>query len=331
MISNIGASTRIENARCTDLDVAWMDTVIKSEPHLEYVNKERLIKDKLSKDKERSIEEVAGYRNAFQIVVSSADDFYPLSISQVKGLHREMLKYFQGAGYHHGDFKTMPNSVQETDLSTGLRRTVLATADPGIITETAMADLLSWYNAEAKQTPWPVAVAVEFVFRFLAVHPFQDGNGRLSRLLFHAAIMASGDPGLRAGALYCAIDRTIEQSRKKYYFVLQSCSDGKFSPDPAEYSYGVFLNYIIDVLTKSAHNFHHYSAKFDHYCELSQTALKILECFRNEPEQSLSTGALIEQARAPRRTVIYSLNLLLKKDFIQRLGRGAAIRYRLVF
>ena len=61
---NIGASTRIENALLTDIEIEWINTVIKTEPHLEYANRERFIKSKLSKDKSRSIEEVAGCRNA---------------------------------------------------------------------------------------------------------------------------------------------------------------------------------------------------------------------------------------------------------------------------
>ena len=331
IISNIGASTRIENALLTDIEVEWVDTVIKTEPHLEYVNRERYIKDKLSKDKERSVEEVAGYRNALLLVFFSPEEFHSLSVSAIKGLHREMLKYYRHADYHLGDFKTIPNTVLETDLTTGQSTTVLKTADPGIITETAMAELVSWYNEEINENPWTVAVAVELVFRFLAIHPFQDGNGRLSRLLFHAALMAPPHSTFRRSEPLCAIDRTIEQSRKQYYHVLRRCSDGAFSPDPAQYSYEYFLDYMIEALGHSTENFTYYCRKYEHHQELSDASLRILSCFKSEPERLLTTRELVDRAEMPRRTVIYSLNRLLDTGFIQRQGKGAASRYRLIF
>jgi Fic family protein len=242
-----------------------------------------------------------------------------------------MLRYYSSAEYHAGDFKTVPNTVVETDSVTGRQRTVLKTADPGIATETAMADLVSWYNEEVDANAATIAVAVEFVFRFLAIHPFQDGNGRLSRLLFHAALMAPKESPFRQSAPLCAIDRAIERSRSTYYRVLQRCSGGVFNADPAAYEYAHFLDYMVDVLAESQKNFSHYCEKFDRFQGLSDTALRILECFRDAPEHLMTTGMLIERTSVPRRTVIYSLNSLVAAGFVQSLGSGAGRRYRLVF
>jgi Fic family protein len=66
---------------------------------------------------------------------------------------------------------------------------VLEPSPPGIITATAMAELINWYNTAIHDYPWPILVATEFVFRFLAIHPFQDGNGRLGRALFILAFI----------------------------------------------------------------------------------------------------------------------------------------------
>jgi Fic family protein len=181
------------------------------------------------------------------------------------------------------------------------------------------------------ENPWVIAVAAEFVFRFLAIHPFQDGNGRLSRLLFHLALMARENSVYRGSAPLCAIDRTIEQSRKRYYYVLQRCSDGVFSPDPGAYRYAFFLDYLIEVLEKSLENFSYYEKKYEHYQQLSKTALRILNCFKSEPEQSFATGAIVELSGIPRRTAVYSLNTLLDYGFVNREGKGRGSRYRLVF
>jgi Fic family protein len=331
MISNIGASTRIENAVLTDVEIEWIDTVLKSEPHLEFANREAFIADKLSQDKQRSIEEVAGYRNAIQIAFLSPEAFQPMSVSAIKGMHREMLRYYADASHHQGDFKTVPNTVLEIDHATGRQRTVLKTADPGAITETAMADLAAWYNEQMPTDPWVVPTAVEFVYRFLVIHPFEDGNGRVSRLLFHCALMAPARSAFRHSAPLCAIDRAIEQTRRSYYHVLARCSGGVFSPDPSAYDYSFFLDYMIDILERSHENFNRCRERYRRLHDLPEAALKVLSCFRSEPELQLTTRDLIERTSIPRRTVVYSANKLLAGGFIQRHGKGPASRYRLVF
>lgn len=330
-ISNIGASTRIENALLTDVEIEWIDTLIKTEPHMEFANQERFIKDKLSKDKERSVEEVAGYRNALGIILSSSDDFYPLRVSQIKGLHREMLRYFRETDYHRGDFKTVPNTVLETHFATGRQTVILKTAGPGIATDASMEELVAWYNGCIREYPWTVAVAVEFVFRFLAIHPFQDGNGRLSRLLFLLALLAPPDSVFRKVVPLCGIDRTIEQTRKTYYYVLRQCSNGIFQVDPGSYRYGYFLDYMTGILAKGPENLTFYADKYERYRDLSASALKALALFKSEPERELKTGELVRHTGMARRTMVHVLAGLVTAGFISRSGRGAGSRYRLRF
>ncbi len=331
MISNIGASTRIENAILTDIEIEWIDTIIASEDHEEYKNQELYIKHKFSRDKARSIEEVAGYRDAIKIVMNLYHDFYPLSVHQIKGLHRELLKYYSQAQFHYGDFKTQPNSVIETNHQTGIKRVVLKTADPGTITETSMADLVSWYNDQIKSSPWPVAVATEMVFRFLAIHPFQDGNGRLARLLFFLALLSAEDENWVKVVPFMAWDRNIEQQRSKYYLVLRKSSGGQFKINPAKYQYAYLYDFMSGILSASLRNCDHYSDKYDNFCKLSQTAQKILTVFKDEPERNIKISNILAKLRLPRRTTLYSLNQLKKFGFIQKLGAGAGVRYQLIF
>lgn len=331
MISNIGASTRIENAILTDIEIEWIDTIIASEDHEAYKNQELYIKHKFSQDKARSIEEVAGYRDAIKIVMNLYHDFYPLSLHQIKGLHRELLKYYSQAQYHYGDFKTQPNSVIETNHQTGTKRVVLKTADPGTITETSIADLVSWYNDQIKSSPWPVAVATELVFRFLAIHPFQDGNGRLARLLFFLALLSAEDENWEKVVPFMAWDRNIEQQRTKYYLVLRKSSGGQFRINPAKYQYAYLYDFMSEILSASLRNCDHYSNKYDNFCKLSQTAQNILMVFKDEPERNIKISNILAKLNLPRRTTLYSLNQLKKFGFIQKLGAGAGVRYQLIF
>ena len=80
-----------------------------------------------------------------------------------------------------------------------------------------MADLIAWYNRTIREHPWPLLVATEFVFRFLAIHPFQDGNGRLGRALFLLALMQGDDPEFSGVIRFISIDRQIERHRPLYY------------------------------------------------------------------------------------------------------------------
>ncbi|MFC1595795.1 Fic family protein [Candidatus Margulisiibacteriota bacterium] len=331
IISNIGASTRIENAVLTDIEIEWIDTAVVSVESGSYLAKAEPIKNKLSKDKERSIEEVAGYREALAIVYSFYQDYKKMSESAIKGLHRELLKYYSIADYHLGDYKIQSNSVVEKNDLTGKSRTIFQTADPGVITSTQMHDLVTWYSQAADIEPWGISVAVEFIFRFLAIHPFQDGNGRLSRLLFQLILLNSQDENISTIIPYIAIDREIEKTRSEYYQVLRKCSEGIYKTDPAEYNYHYFLDYIINIFNKSLKNIDYYADKYDLYQALTETDLSIYKAFKEMPEKSLQTKNLVSLLHIPRRTVIYALNKLVKDGFLQVLGAGAQKKYKLAF
>ena len=331
MISNIGASTRIENAILTDLEIDWINTEISSVEDSTYKDKEVVIKNKLSKDKERSIEEVVGYREALQIVNSSPQSFIPLRESDIKGLHRELMKYYPRADHHLGNYKTQINSVVEINHKTGTKRSLLKTADPGIETETSMSDLILWFKETLPEDPWCLPTAVEFIFRFLAIHPFQDGNGRLSRLLFQMILMNSESEYFSGVIPYIALDRALEKTRPEYYLVLRKCFGGEFNVDPKKYCYGYLLEYMIKKVAESFCNVDFYSKKYDKLQLLSVNDLKIFHCFKDMPEKYLQTKDIIETLNIPRRTIIYSLNKLVDGGFIQTFGRGPGVKYKITF
>lgn len=328
----VGASTRIENAVLTDPEIDWIDTVLTKDGHPSAFAKNLdLIENKLSKDRERSIEEVVGCRDLLLLVYEQSGDFFPLTESVLRGFHHELLKYYPGASHHLGRYKTVTNSVVERNAKTGEERAVFQTADPGPLTETAMSDLVSWYNQALPTNPWGVAVACELVFRFLAIHPFQDGNGRLGRALFLLALLQSPDKDVSQVARYIAIDRQIERHKREYYAALQRSSSGKYHQDPTEYRYEYFLNYMIKVLKLALDDIAVYRKTYAAIQSLSPAAKAVLEGLKGYPEKRLSTKDLLELTRLPRRTVVYSLGTLIKFGLIQRYGQGAGVRYQIVF
>ncbi|MDL1981431.1 MAG: Fic family protein [Deltaproteobacteria bacterium] len=331
-ISNIGASTRIENAVLTDQEIEWVDTTLNNHGNATaFEEKKSFILDKLSKDRERSVEEVVGCRQVLTTVYLQADELFPLSEVTIRGLHHDLLRYYPKASSYAGGYKTAPNRVVSINHETGEERVVLDPSPPGIITATAMAELINWYNTAIQNYPWAILVATEFVFRFLAIHPFQDGNGRLGRALFILALFHSGDKYLTSITPYIAIDRHIEQSHTLYYSILHQCSEGKFKADHTQYKLEPLAWFFINILESSLADIEIYRKRYNNLQKLSESASTVLNCFRSSPEKRLKVGDIVEKTGIPRRTVQYALKTLTKQELLQILGRGAGSRYQLVF
>lgn len=329
-ISTIGASTRIENALLTDQEVEWVDTML-TQTGQDYLDQAEGIKSKLSKDRERSIEEVAGCRALMEWVYAQGTDWVPLRESTVRGLHGELLKYYPKAQHYLGRYKIQSNSVVEYNQLTGKTRSVFKSADAGPVTKIAMEELLAWYNNSRADEPFTVALATEFVFRFLAIHPFQDGNGHLGRTLFLVVLMQSDDGALAKLAPNLAFDREIEKRRAEYYKVLNQCSNGVYHADPCDYQIEYFLSFMLKVLRASLDNLDVCLERHRDIEKFPAAATEVLKCFKEHPEILLQIGQIINETNLPRRTVGNALNRLRKLEMIQRKGQGPTTRYRLVY
>lgn len=332
LISNIGASTRIENAVLTDQEVEWVDTLLQKDGKTTAFDENKIfILDKLKKDKERSVEEVVGCRQMLSTVYLQQKDLFPLTEVIIRGLHHDLLRYYPQAANFAGGYKKTPNRVLFINHETGEQRVVLDPSPPGIITITAMADLVYWYNLNIRENPWPLLVATEFVFRFLAIHPFQDGNGRLGRALFILAFLQSDDKYIRKITPYIAIDRHVEQNRSLYYTTLQQCSKGKFIDDSQKYKIEPLAWFFIKILRSSLSDIEVYRNRYAQLQKLSESGLTVLNCFKSSPEKRLKVSDIEKDIDLPRRTVQYALQTLTKIGFIQKLGQKAGTRYQLIF
>lgn len=332
LISNVGASTRIENAVLTDIEVEWVDTTLtKDGKTTTFEEKKTYILNKLSKDRERSIEEVVGCREVLKIICSQHKELFPLSESIIRGLHNELLKYYKKASRYKGNYKTVFNKVVSINHETGKEKVVLEPAPPGILTKSAMDDLVTWYNKTIHEYHHPILTAVELNFRFLAIHPFQDGNGRLARALFILSLLQSDDKHLSNITPLIAIDRHIEQRRPEYYSILHKTSNGRFHQNPKKYKYEPLCWFFIKVIQEALEDIDFYKNKYRSLMELSESSVKVLNAFKLNLEKRIQISDLEKVVKLPRRTLQYSLNTLTKKGFLQKIGKGAGSRYQLIF
>ena len=331
-ISTLGASTRIENALLTNPEIDWIDTVLMtSSKHTAFAENQALIKNKFAKDRERSIEEVAGCRQMLLHIYQQAEHMKPLKEIDIRALHSELMQPYLKESPYVGHYKIQPNSVVETNQLTGATREVFKTADPGVITQVAMHELMTWYNQAINNQAGSLPVICEWVYRFLAIHPFQDGNGRLGRGLFLLALLQSHEIYLPYLARYLSIDRQIEKHKEEYYFVLNACSNGQYCQEPSNYKIDIFLGFMLKMITRALDDITVYQQRYDTTQTLSDNALAVLTCFKEHPEIRLTTKMLLEYTHLPRRTLIYQLTLLTQKGLIQRYGTASTARYQLVF
>ena len=199
-IESVGSSTRIEGARLSDHEV------------------EALLGN-LEMHSFRSLdeEEVAGYAEAMNTIFDSWEHI-PLTENHIKQLHGMLLKYSTKDRPHRGEYKKFPNNVEAFDANGKSLGVIFETASP-FDTPRLMSDLVDWTTtALREQELHPILVIAAFVVHFLAIHPFQDGNGRLSRVLTTLLL-------LKCGYLYVpysSMERIVEENKDRYYRALRA-------------------------------------------------------------------------------------------------------------
>jgi len=175
-----------------------------------------LIKNlEVSKLEERDQQEVAGYFRTLDIISESFKDV-DITEGNIKNLHKVLLGYSTKDEWHKGNYKQHSNVVEATNPD-GSKRVVFRTTDPGFATEEAMRKLIEWYRSDTVIHPL-IRTAI-FVYDFLSIHPFQDGNGRMSRLLATLLLLKNG----YSWTQYVSFEHEIENRKRDYYRELMQC------------------------------------------------------------------------------------------------------------
>jgi Fic family protein len=200
-IQSIGSSTRIEGSTLTDAEIA---TLIKNL--------------KISKLESRDEQEVVGYYDTLEILIDNYRDM-DLTLSNIHALHNLLLKHSSKDHKHRGKFKELTNKVVAT-YPDGTTKVIFKTTEP-FLTEKEMTELIEWTNdAFTKGEIHPLIIIGTFIYEFLSIHPYQDGNGRLSRLLTNMLLLKSNYKFV----LYVSLEHIVEKNKKDYY---QALMDGQ--------------------------------------------------------------------------------------------------------
>jgi Fic family protein len=198
-IESVGSSTRIEGSRLSNPEV------------------ERLLSGLVVESFDtRDAQEVGGYAEAMELVFQSWQEI-TLTANHVKQLHRDLLKHSEKDAHHRGEYKTQSNNVAAFDENGKQIGIVFETATP-FDTPNLMAEAVAWVREglNARELH-PLLVTAIFIVVFLEIHPFQDGNGRLSRILTTLLLLRAG----YAYVSYSSLEGVIEQNKEAYYLALR--------------------------------------------------------------------------------------------------------------
>lgn len=295
---SVGASTRIEGSKMTDDEVAVL-----------------IEKLSISKIEERDQQEVIGY---FEALDTIAENFESISIteSQIKNLHKILMQHGDKDVWHRGNYKQVSNAV-EANLADGTKQIIFKTADPGLATQDAMDQLFDWYVTD--QDTIPLVKTALFVYEFLSIHPFQDGNGRLSRLLGSLLLLKNGYSWIQ----YVSFEHEIENRKSEYYKVLMQTQRNRPGENVTEWLMFFIscLNNIQEqLLLKLEEN------KTDQ--PSSTREKRILFFIQNHP--GCSSGEIAKKLDLVLVTVKKTLSEMVVKGMITKEGQGKSTCYFVV-
>ncbi len=198
-IESVGSSTRIEGVKLTDREI---ETLLSNLKQYSF--------------KSRDEEEVAGYAEAMELIFESWQEI-TLTENHLKQLHSVLLKFSSKDTAHRGNYKQLSNNVVAFDADGKEIGIVFETASP-FETPFEMEKLIKWLNQTIEdKTIHPLLIIAVFVVSFLAIHPFQDGNGRLSRILTTLLLLRLGYEYVP----YISLESIIEENKDHYYKALR--------------------------------------------------------------------------------------------------------------
>jgi len=294
-VRSVGASNRIEGNKMSDEEVDVLLQTID-----------------ITKLTDRDSQEVVGYFEVLDLISESYENIN-LTENHIKSLHNIMMKYSVKDEWHKGNFKVHSNAV-EASFPDGTRQIIFQTTEAGFATEDAIRQLLNWYNSETDVHP--LIKVASFVYDFLSIHPFQDGNGRLSRLISTLLLLKNGYKWIQ----YVSFEHEIENRKTEYYQVLRSCQAQRPTEDVTVWMQ-FFLSCLSNIQSQLMSKLH----KSGLETKLSPREKSIFTIIQNRP--NIQSGEIAEKLAIPAPTVKRILSELLNKGLIEKQGSGRSVSY----
>ncbi len=302
-IESIGSSTRIEGSKLSDREVEQLLSNLE-------------IKSFATRDEQ----EVAGYAELMNLVFSSWQDI-PFTENHIKQLHQILLRYSEKDAWHRGNYKTNSNSVAAFDETGAQIGIVFQTATP-FDTPRLMTELVTWVNQERETSHLhPLLIIALCVVVFLEIHPFQDGNGRLSRVLTTLLLLQAG----YAYVPYSSLESIVEQSKEAYYLALRQTQGTIRTETP---NWQPWLTFFLRSLAEQVRRLENKVAREKIVlAAMPELSLQIVEFAREHGRVTI--GEAIKLTGASRNTLKQHFRALVERRTLNQHGSGRGVWYDL--
>lgn len=305
IVTSTGASNRIEGNKLSDSQV------------------EKLYKNlHIKKFKTRDEQEVAGYIECLELVFENFNEI-KISESWILGLHDQMLQYSEKDLRHKGQYKFGSNRVEAKDNKGNLVGIIFDPTPPHLVKK-EMQELISWFKeANKEKSKHPLILIANLLFEYLAIHPFQDGNGRTSRLLANLLLLKFGYDFTKI----ISHEKLIESNKADYYLALSKTQKTWKSKNEDISDWLIFFLRIVNNQAQKALKILQ-SETIEHL--LSEKQLALWQWAQNLSKKEFARKDAIEALGFPPRTVESIIKKLLDFKKLVRIGEGRGIKYEVV-
>lgn len=302
-IESIGSSTRIEGSKLTDREVGRLFSNLA-----------------IQSFSTRDEQEVAGYAELMELVFNSWQDI-PFNENHIRQLHQILLRHSEKDARHRGQYKTHPNNVVAFDAGGTQIGIVFETATP-FDTPRRMAELMSWLNLEREKGHLHALLIIAiFLVVFLEIHPFQDGNGRLSRALTTLLLLQAG----YAYVPYSSLESVIELNKESYYLALRQ-TQGTIRTEAPDWQ-----PWLVFFLRSLAEQIRRLEKKVEReknvLAAMPELSLRIVEFAREHGRVTMMDA--IKLTGASRNTLKQHFRDLTERNHLVRHGSGRGVWYGL--
>ena len=304
IITSTGASTRIEGAKMTDGEIARFLRGLKAKA-----------------PKSRDEQEVAGYAD---LIGRIFDNYKTLKLSEnwILQFHNILLNFSEKDQIHKGKYKVANNTVVMTNKQG--EQVALFDPTPPYLVRPEMEAILAWTNEQLETKEiHPLLAIANFVFEFLAIHPFKDGNGRMSRALTNLLLLKSG----YGYVPYVSLDEVIEETKAEYYLALRATQRNHKTEHE---DIAPWVDFFLGALLEQTKRAQKIMDNDQPEKLLSEKQLRIFNLFEKGKNLSVSGVTSLLKGEIPQPTIKQALSRLVGVKLLERIGQARSTRYRKV-
>ena len=301
IITSTGASTRIEGAKMTDEEIARFLRGLKGKH-----------------PKSRDEQEVAGYAD---LIGRIFDNWRTIKLTEgwIVQFHSILLQFSEKDKTHKGKYKHSPNTVVMANEQG--ERVVLFNPTPPYLVKAEMQEAIEWANEHLETGAiHPLLVIANFIFEFLAIHPFKDGNGRISRALTNFLLLKSG----YSYVPYVSLDESIERTKAEYYLALRA-TQKNHKTDHEDIT--PWVDYLLGALLEQSDKARALMESEQPEKLLSEKQARIYQLFEKNSELGVFEIDKLLKGEIPRATIKQALSRLVILKLLERIGQARSTRY----